>query len=208
MDDNSKILKCEKKLLIIAIIIGIISIFSFDFGNNLYEWYDWALIIVGSFGIIMSVSLLIIFIVICIETKITLKKYNIDELKYELSKSSVKKYEKLNIYLTDNYIISKNMGLNILEYKNVVWLYKEKRIIRYRRTGIPIGISLLAFNKKKGYEIAYISIFKKTEKTLDEVMFEVQEKNNNVMLGYTKENVENFKKIQKKININKLNSLN
>ena len=72
------------------------------------------------------------------------KMYNLDELDMELQKSTTIKYEKEQVYLTDKYIISNFMGLKVLEYKDIIWMYNENR----KYNGITIGIFLLAYNFK------------------------------------------------------------
>lgn len=76
---------------------------------------------------ILAFVFLIFYIVGGIKLKLSLKKYYKDDLEYELSKTTTLAYEKANIYLTDKYIISKTMGLTVIEYNELVWLYNEKR---------------------------------------------------------------------------------
>ena len=142
---------------------------------------------------VLAIVLLIIYIVGYIKTKKALKKYDKEDIEYELSKTSTIEYKKAKVYLTDKYIVSKVMGLIVLEYNELVWLYNEKR----RVNGIPTTINLKGFTNKKGYELAEISAYGEGENLLIEIMNKIQEKNPQVMLGFIKENQQSYKEIKK-----------
>ena len=85
------------------------------------------------------------------------------------------------------------MGLTVLEYNELAWLYNEKR----RVNGIPTTINLKGFTSKKVYELAEVSAYGEGENLLIEIMNKIQEKNPQIMLGVTKENQESYKEIKK-----------
>lgn len=148
-----------------------------------------------SIGIIIdmiSFVLLILYIIRIILNKSTLKKYDKEDLEYELSKPSTIEYKKANIYLTDKYIISKVYGLTVVEYNELVWLYNLKR----KYNGIPVGIYLMALDSKKIYQIAKINTSIKNEELLIEIMNKIKDKNPSIMLGYTEENRQKYKEIK------------
>lgn len=148
-----------------------------------------------SIGIIIdmiSFVLLILYIVRIIKNKSTFKKYDKEDLEYELSKPSTIEYKKANIYLTDKYIISKVYGLTVVEYNELVWLYNLKR----KYNGIPVGIYLMALDSKKIYQIVKVNTSKKNEELLIEIMNKIKDKNPSIMLGYTEENQQKYKEIK------------
>lgn len=77
------------------------------------------LVVILSFSGIVGLIGLILFIMLWNNTRKTLKKYNVNELEGELQKSSTKRYEKLDLYLTDRYMIAKTDGLKVAEYKDI-----------------------------------------------------------------------------------------
>lgn len=185
--------------------------FRLYFGNTyldevLTPYSDTSAILIGiGAGIdVLALVLLILYITGYIKTKNALKKYDKEDLEYELSKSSTIEYKiskvstlenkKDKIYLTDRYIVSKIMGgLNVLEYNELVWLYNEKR----RINGIPTTINLKGFTNKKSYELVVVSAYGEGENLLIEIMDKIKERNPQVMLGFTKENQQSYKEIKK-----------
>lgn len=172
--------------------------FRIYFGNTyldetLTPYTDISAMLIGiGVGIdVIAFVLLIVYIIGTVKSKSALKKYDKEDLEYELEKASTVAYKKSNIYLTDKYIISKVVGLTVLEYNELVWLYNEKR----RQNGIPVGTYLIGYTeKKKRYQLA--STYN-DENLLNEIMIKIKEKNSLVMLGYTKENQEKYKEIKK-----------
>ena len=142
---------------------------------------------------VLAFVLLILYIIGYIKTKNALKKYDKEDIEYELSKASTIEYKKAKVYLTDKYIISKVMGLTVLEYNELAWLYNEKR----RVNGIPTTINLKGFTSKKVYGLAEVSAYGEGENLLIEIMNKIQEKNPQIMLGFTKENQQSYKEIKK-----------
>ena len=153
---------------------------------------------------VLAFVLLILYIIGYIKTKNALKKYDKEDIEYEVSKTSTIEYKlskvstlenkKDKIYLTDKYIVSKIMGgLTVLEYNELVWIYNEKRSVN----GIPTTINLKGFTSKKVYELAEVSAYGEGENLLIEIMNKIQEKNPQIMLGFTKENQQSYKEIKK-----------
>ena len=111
---------------------------------------------------------------------------------YELAKESTMYFKKEEICLTDKYIISTFLGLNILKYDDIVWTYYEDR----RYNFVSIGKYLIARTKnKKAYQIAYT--FRNVD-LLIEIMNKIHDKNDKVMVGFTKENQQAYKELTKK----------
>lgn len=131
-------------------------------------------------------------IVSIIKTKKTIKKYGIEELKYQLLKSNSIFYKKQNICLTDKYLVTCFTGLNVINYEDILWLYYQNVSYNY----VPVGKYLVAATvNKKRIRIAYSY---KNAELLVEIMNKIQEKNNQIMLGFTKENQKKYKELIKK----------
>lgn len=89
------------------------------------------------------------------------------------------------------YGYNKN-GIDIVAYKDIVWIYKH--ITTHRTNGIPTGktrkIMLYDKNGGKPYELCNGT----REQRIDEVMGYLYEKQPNMFVGYSDENVSLFKK--------------
>lgn len=129
--------------------------------------------VILSFSVIIGLVFLIIFLIYFISAKKTFKKYNVNELEGELQKSTTKCYEKLELYLTDRYLISKANGLRVSDYKNI----NKVCINRMPYNGVQLIIFL---NNGKKY-IAMES-FKRTKQmdTINEIIELLKIKNSNI----------------------------
>lgn len=159
--------------------------------------YATVCILVGFFFSVFATVSLVILIISIINTKKTLKKYNKEDLETELEKESTISYKKLKLYLTDKYVIYGYQGLHVEEYDNISWTYIEKR----RQNGITVGkyIIIVTNDGKKKY-VANCS----NEDTLVEIITHVASKNNNILVGFTSENIkENKKRIKERKAANK-----
>ncbi len=145
-------------------------------------------IIVGAFAFIFG----IILISQVVRTKKVLNnKELVEDLKEELASLNDDQYKNLKLYLTNKYIVSKLSGLEVFEYKDVIWEYS---LIRYRN-GIETGVSLMLVTKdKKKHELAAASAH---STRIDEIMTEIHDRNPNVRVGYSKENRDFYKNYQK-----------
>lgn len=125
--------------------------------------------------------------------KVTGNKELMEELRNELADLIDYEYGKLKIYLTNKYIISKTGGISVFEYKNVVWVYNQIRYVN----GAAQGRTLILCTKdKKRHSVAYAGA---NDARVDEIMIAIHDKNENVRVGFTKENREYFKNLQKEV---------
>lgn len=149
------------------------------------------LIVISVFSFIGA----LVFLVTFITSKATLKKIDssrIEEAKEELKSSNVKSYSKQKLYLTDRYVVSRNGGIYILEYREILWAYN---LINYYR-GVATGKSLMACTvNKKRFAIGYSS--NANDDTNDEIMREIKLKNPDLRIGFTDENKKFFKEYKK-----------
>lgn len=147
------------------------------------------------FGI-MAAVFTICLVISCITQvarvrKITKNTELMEELKEELSASADDTYKKLKLFLTDRYIISTAGGIEVFEYKDVVWEYS---LIRYVN-GVAQGKTLIIFTRdKKRHGVAATGA---SDERIEEIMTEIKDKNENVRVGYTKENRQFFKEFKK-----------
>lgn len=148
-------------------------------------------LVIGIPLLFIGLICLIISIIAKLRFKKNIRKYNKDELEYELSKSSTLYFKKEEICLTDNYVISTFMGLDILKYEDILWLYVENR----RYNFISIGKYLIARTKNK--KIIQLAYSFRNEELLIQIMNKIAEKNNKIMLGFTKENNKSYKELIK-----------
>lgn len=150
-------------------------------------------ILIGLFiaGAVFSIIFFVIWIAFVIITKKTLKRYNLEELEYEIQKSSTIKYPKLKLYISDKYIISNNEGLKVVPIEDVIWIHVSK----LRVQGFININRLLVYNTKfKTIEICE-SLGKK--ELMNEIINIIKEKNDKVLVGYTKENQQEYKRLKK-----------
>lgn len=114
-----------------------------------------------------------------------------EELKEELASLTDNQYSKLKVYLTSKYIIAKSSAVIAIPYKDVIWEYTT---IHYRN-GVAMNKSLTicTSNKKK----IVIATSGPNDTDIDEMMVEIQDRNENVKIGYTKENRQYYRDYRK-----------
>lgn len=160
--------------------------------------YATVCIMVGFFFSIFSTVSIVILIINVVNTKKTLKKYGKEDLEAELEKESTISYKKSKLYLTDKYVVYGYQGLHVEEYDNISWVYIEKR----RQNGVTVGKYLIIVTNagKKKY-VTNCS----NEDTLVEMITHIADKNSNILVGFTSENIKENKKRVKERKTNKGN---
>ncbi len=160
--------------------------------SNVSNFYAMA-VIAGAFTFIMAICA----ISQMTTTRKVLKNTElVEELKEELRSMGDNPYSKMKLYLTNKYIISKSSGLMAIKYEDVIWEYV---LINYRN-GIETGRQLLlCTNEKKKITIATTS---SKGDEFNDIMVDIQDKNENVKIGYTKENREFFRNYQRGVKEN------
>lgn len=141
---------------------------------------------------IAAVIILIIYLKTSVQLKKVMKNYDYDIIASQLSSADTICYKKEGIYLTSQFIISSYTGLRLMSYSDIKWMYN----LKHYTNGIPTGISLMAAcSDKKLYSVASTS--SRNEQTLIEVMARIHERNNNILIGYTDENIQLFNEYKK-----------
>lgn len=140
---------------------------------------------------------LVIFVTVMITSstsKSTLKSFGKENLINELSKSSTVFFKKYGLCLTDNYVIANANGICVIPYKDIVWMFNEKNTYN----GISTGTYLIAKTFVRPYKIAYT--IRNTDQLID-IMDQIYARNNNILVGFTKENKEAYKELKKNVNL-------
>ena len=150
-----------------------------------------ALIGIGVGLLVLSIILIICYIVDTISYKKNVRKYDVKLLKEEMLKDSTKYYKKENIYLTDNNIISRVNGFKVISYDNILWAYHNT----LKTYGFTVKNSIVVYTKNhKTYEVA--SNTNDSDGLLD-ILNEIHNKNENILIGFSKENQDKIKEIKK-----------
>ena len=156
--------------------------------------------------IIGTLSLLIILLYI-------LKYYNNKKMMKEMSPELLKKidtelsliveseYQNMNLYLLKMYIVDYHKEIVIIPYSNIIWIYPYDRTYN----GLLVNKYLKVITKdNKKYEIASTrSLDDNKDQILEEIEEKIKKKNENIILGYSKENKKKVKEIIKSNKKNK-----
>lgn len=104
----------------------------------------------------------------------------------ELIDNVIISFPKINLYLTDNYLIDKNSGLSIIRYSDIVWFY----LYQLKRYGITTNQNIIVYtNDKKKHVIATINgSSKKKDEIINSIVSNILAKNPKALYGYNKEN--------------------
>ena len=105
----------------------------------------------------------------------------------EIDSSDCLHYKKAKVYLTRNYFISYQNGLEVFPYENIVWVYPHE----YRYNGRVSQKSMfIVLKNSKARKLATISASKKNLIIFDEMYESFLNRAPNILSGYTKQNKE------------------
>ncbi len=163
------------------------------------ETGDTLLIFAGITGF-LSILTLIAFITNTLSTKKVLKNLtdeDLQKIEKEIDDESTIKYPKYHLMLTKNYIINTSNKLRITKYSDLIWIYEHK----LKQKGITTNKSLAAMTTTgKTIYLVELSGSKKMDNILNEISTKIINTNKNILVGYTKENIEESKNILKNLN--------
>lgn len=146
---------------------------------------------VGVGTAILSLIFLSIYASQSSKIKSALKKYDIEDLKDALNNCDMNEYKKQSIYLTNKYLISTLNGLDVFEYKDILWIYNEKR----KQNGISLGVWLIVCTAdRKRIQVGRAQ----KDDILIEIMAKIKEKNQDILVGFTGDNNKQYKELTKK----------
>ncbi len=137
----------------------------------------------------ISFIIIIYYIILVINNKKLLKNFDKEKIKKEVSSKRTIYFDKLNLYLTNNYIITKHLYLKIIPYKDIVWIYNEKNDYN----GLLTNYSLVVY-LKNNKKIKLVTSSNKDD--LITIIKKVSKKNKDVLVGYSKTNKNKYKKLK------------
>lgn len=149
------------------------------------------LLAIGFILIIVSIIIFIVYLVNVIKTKKTYKKYSKEELTTILQESTTIAYPKAKVYLTSKYIISTSSGITVTKYEDLVWMYIQRRTYNF----INIGTNLLG--RTNNNKVVNLAVTYRNNYLLEEIISEIEKHNQNILIGYTKENSKAYRETVK-----------
>lgn len=134
--------------------------------------------------------LIAIYFELLYKNKLVLKIYNKQVLLKQLSAKKVRCFNNIKVYLTKDFIISNKDNLTVLKYTDILWVYS----IKDNFNGVASEEKLIIYTKNKRYVIANSS--KKVDDCLIYIIKTIKRKNKQVIIGYSKENKNKYKKLR------------
>lgn len=172
--------------------------------TSLYSENALVYIIFGILLLILGIVLTITGIIKRKRNASYLKKLDTNEIsniENEMSDSNSFYYKSVGLYLTNNYLIVINSQFKVYKYNEILWMYKHENYYN----GIKTSQSITIFTSDcKTSNIATIALATKNQKEVfDEIWNTITNKNPNLKVGYTKENIDYFKEVKKELKNNK-----
>jgi len=151
-------------------------------------------LIIGAFGSLVGFCGFIAQLIYNLRLKSRIKKISDEDweiVNQELDDKETFYYKNAKIALTPNYLIDFAKGIDVIKYKDILWMYKYE----LRQNGIKTQMSIIIFTlDKKRHVIAALDGFTKKSKVVnEEIMETIMKKNANMLVGYTKENRKKMK---------------
>ena len=140
-------------------------------------------VVIATLAAIFGLSFVVVGLKSNAKTKKTIAS---EEYQRAIEELNNPEYETKNAILTKNYIIYSNCGLNIVNYRDITWVYRHT----YRYNGVPNHS--FAYYIRGSKKMNLIS-FGFDQKQADGLVVYVSKKNPNALVGYTKENIKAHK---------------
>lgn len=157
----------------------------------------FALILFGVFSL-SGLILIIVYFVRNKKSKKILEEYGRELEKIEEDVNSGKGIhnKKCKVYLTDKYLLSYAGGVKLIELNDIVWVYP----FITKQNGITTSKSIyVVTNNGKSNVVAVVNTWGKKNKAFFEELYQdIINKVPNVLVGYSKENMEKAKELYKK----------
>ena len=157
----------------------------------------FALILFGVFSL-SGLILIIVYFVRNKKSKKILEEYERELEKIEEDVKSGKGIhnKKCKVYLTDKYLLSYAGGVKLIELNDIVWVYP----FITKQNGITTSKSIYVItNNGKSNVVAVVNTWGKKKKAFFEELYQdIINKVPNVLVGYSKENMEKAKEMYKK----------
>ncbi len=157
------------------------------------------LMVIGVITGMMTWVYLLLFVIRKVQTTRVLKKIDdseLEKIEKELDDKEAFHYEKAHLILTKNYIVSLTGKLLFLKYKDVIMMYEH----RLRQYGFTTTKSLMVMDRlgKVRPIVQVDGVTKKSKAIINEVAETVASKNENIIVGYTSDNLKKAREIAKK----------
>ena len=157
----------------------------------------FALILFGVFSL-SGLILIVVYFVRNKKSKKILEEYGRELEKIEEDVNSGKGIhnKKCKVYLTDKYLLSYAGGVKLIELNDIVWVYP----FITKQNGITTSKSIyVVTNNGKSNVVAVVNTWgKKNKASYEEIYQDIINKVPNVLVGYSKENMEKAKEMYKK----------
>lgn len=182
---------------------------STDFDNYLGNIYldtteisnmSTVLVVINLICGLCAFSFLLVYIIWATKTNSVFKKIDDEELakiEKDLEGKDTFHYERARLILSKNYLLSFGGNILIMKIKDIYWLYEH----RLRQNGITTQKSLFVLNKEgKTKSIMNVDgVTKKSTAVLEEVMETLAKRNEDMLIGYSKENQEKVREYMKEL---------
>ena len=122
----------------------------------------------------------------------TVKEIGLEDIKEELRDESIINIDKQKICLTKHYIMGVNVPLKVIKYSDVAWVY----VLHQKTNGIETKTYLVVKTTDgKAYNLG--GRVRNAVQDFELAIAEIAKKNNKFLLGYTAENMKEYKNIVK-----------
>ena len=149
------------------------------------------------FGL-LSIGAITLYIIKNLKNRNMMKELTPEILKKidtELALQVNNDYEKMKFYLLKNYLVDLENNIIIIPYSNILWIYPYDRTYN----GLLVNKYLKVITKdKKTYAVASTrALDENKDEILEEIEQKLKEKNQNIIIGYSKENKKKVKDLLK-----------
>lgn len=111
----------------------------------------------------------------------------IEELDHEMNEKEAFYYDKAHLYLTRNHIISFDGIIKVIDYKDILWMYPFEQ--RYNGIKTAQSIRILTNDGKTSTIATIVMVTKQKKEIYNEIWNTILSKNERILTGYTKENI-------------------
>ena len=153
------------------------------------DYMQVILLLVGVIGWFAGLAGTISQIIVVVRLNKTIKKFDEKEwetINKEMESDDAFYYKNAKLALTKNYIIDFAGGFKPIKYRDILWMYKYE----YRYNGVKTQVSIILYteDKKRHVVAALPGYTKKSKEVNKEIMETIMQKNEKMLVGYTKEN--------------------
>ena len=122
-----------------------------------------------------------------------------EDFKNELLQPEINEYSKTKILLLDRYFVSMDIGMIANEYSDIAWVYiSHNTKTKWGNSYYKItNKSNIIIHLKNGKKYTTASIKMKEDEIYSEIIEKMSKKNPNILIGYSYENLNNYKTIKK-----------